>query len=188
MQNKDQAIYDKNISSTQAISVDTQDLYDSVPNGGVLIFRVIQMDAEKEVANFERLIFLKPKSTIGFSIDTGKKYFQPAQEDVEVSVSLDSMPADTDDEKFFASVVVTDYSSYLKVPKHKYQPSLPTMVYLEKEVQHQNEQIDEFPYATEYLDDMFDSTMDDQSAHLDLLLAMQQWRRNLLNDIENFKT
>jgi len=45
-----------------------------------------------------------------------------------------SISSSDDDEKFYASIVVTDTSSFLKVPKPKQSPSLPSMVYLEKEI------------------------------------------------------
>ena len=49
------------------------------------------------------------------------------------------------------------------------------MVYLEKEVMHQNEEVDEFYYADTYLDN---------DLNLDLLLGTQGWRKHLLNDVE----
>lgn len=47
----------------------------------------------------------------------------------------------------FASICVTDVSSLLKVPKYKHQPSLPSMVYLEKEALDENMRLDEFWYS-----------------------------------------
>jgi hypothetical protein len=45
-----------------------------------------------------------------------------------------SLSSADEDEQFYASIVVTDTSSFLKVPKYKLSPSLPAMVYLEKEI------------------------------------------------------
>jgi hypothetical protein len=37
-------------------------------------------------------------------------------------------------------------------------PSLPTMVYLEKEIRQMNGEIDEFQYSSEYIDSIFDKS------------------------------
>ena len=49
---------------------------------------------------------------------------------------------------------VTDVSSLLKVPKYKHQPSLPSMVFLENEI---DQEIGEFLYSNEYIDHMFET-------------------------------
>ena len=53
------------------------------------------------------------------------------------------------------------------------------MVYLEKEVMHQNEEVDEFYYSDEYL---YNQT------NLDLLLGTQAWRKNLLDDMDSLNS
>tara|TARA_B110000285_G_C14834849_1_gene472602 strand:- start:184 stop:453 length:270 start_codon:yes stop_codon:yes gene_type:complete len=65
-------------------------------------------------------------------------------------------------------------------------PSLPAMVYLEKEIK--QEQIDEFRYSDQYVDQFFDVTQNskDTKAHdvnLNLLLSMQGWRRYKLDNV-----
>jgi hypothetical protein len=86
--------------------------------------------------SFERLIFLQPKSTLPFTITTDKPDYQPGDK-VNVNVNFD--PSLTEfmgkDEKIYASITVTDTSSFLQVPSYKHMPSLPTMIYLEKEIQ-----------------------------------------------------
>ena len=82
--------------------------------------------------DLERLIFLKPKSKLSFTIATDQEEYQPGDQ-VDLQVKLDEVDQETD-EKFFASITVTDLSSFLEVPKRKLMPSLPTMVYLEKGV------------------------------------------------------
>ena len=58
-------------------------------------------------------------------------------------------------------------------------PNLESMVYLEKEVMHQNEEVDEFLYSDEYL---YNKT------NLDLLLGTQGWRKNLLDDMDSLNS
>jgi len=117
---------------------------------------------------FERLIFLRPKNTVPFSISTNKEEYLPGDQ-VNISVQLDNstLAANDPDEKFFASLIVTDVSSFLEVPKHKLTPSLPSMVYLEKEVKQMNGEIDEFQYSSEYIDPFFDVSQDGESKFTD---------------------
>ena len=42
-------------------------------------------------------------------------------------------------------------------------PSLPAMVYLEKEIKQMNGEIDEFLYSSEYIDNLFDAGDNDYS-------------------------
>lgn len=84
------------------------------------------------LVSLERLIFLKPKSRVPFTISTDKEEYQPGNE-VKLEVQLDEAGEDAE-EKFYASITVTDVSSFLEVPKQKLMPSLPAMVYVEKEV------------------------------------------------------
>jgi len=90
---------------------------------------------EEQLYSFERLIFLEPRSTLPFTITTDKEDYQPGDK-VNVNVNFDPELARfiKKDEKFYASITVTDTSSFLQVPKHKHMPSLPSMVYLEKEI------------------------------------------------------
>lgn len=88
------------------------------------------------------------------------------------------------DEELFASVTVTDVSSLLKVPSYKLQPSLPTMVYLEKEVKlvGEDENIpDSLEYSNEFIDANFNLDATDNTddySNLDLLLGVQSWRKD----------
>ena len=106
-----------------------------MPNGGVLIFKIKDSIAK---INLERLIFLKPQSNINFEILSDSSTYSPGDR-VEFDIRI---PPSDEDEKFYASIVVTDTSSFLKVPKYKAMPSLPAMVYLEKEIKSQH--LDEF--------------------------------------------
>jgi len=92
--------------------------------------------------NMEKLIFLKPKTKVPFIIQTDKDEYQPGDK-VQLDVQLGETSADSE-EKFYASITVTDVSSFLEVPKEKHMPSLPAMVYLEKEVKQMNGEVDEF--------------------------------------------
>jgi hypothetical protein len=67
-------------------------------------------------------------------------------------------------------------------------PSLPAMIYLEKEIIQQNEEIDEFQYSGEYLEAWYKTISQDLSNNspkntaIDLLLGVQAWRKGLLNN------
>lgn len=69
-------------------------------------------------------------NNIKFKLSTDKAY-QPGD---NVELNLNVAQDGRNGEKFYASIVVTDTSSFLKVPKYKQAPSVPTMVYLEKEL------------------------------------------------------
>lgn len=134
----------------------------------------------------ERLIFLKPSKTIDFSIGTDEDSYEPGDK-VGLTVTVNEEAAVN--ETFYASITVTDYSSFLEVDKHKMMPSLPAMVYLEKEIQTINGKIDEFYYSDEYIDNFFNKNFEnsgdkDYDRNVDLLLGMQNWRKGLLNDID----
>lgn len=83
-----------------------------------------------------------------------------------------------ENETIYASIKISDTSSYIQVPKHKWQPNLQQMVFLEKDVKHKSWATDEFWYSPEYLN------FADQknTSHLDALLAIQSWRRFKLDD------
>jgi hypothetical protein len=115
---------------------------------------------------------------------------------VELKIQIDAKDIEKfndEDQRYFASVTVTDYSSYIEIPKYKHSPSLPTMIYLEKEVKQVNEKVDEFLYSHEYIDPYFvteqfatevsaeeQSIMDNRLEHL---LGVQNWRKGLFNDM-----
>ncbi len=62
------------------------------------------------------------------------------------------------------------------------------MIYLEKEIIQQNEEIDEFQYSNEYLEAWYKTNSQDLSGNspkntaIDLLLGVQAWRNGLLNN------
>ena len=121
----------------------------------------VKLNTPEAAVKFERLIFLKPKNpALSFSITTDKEAYQPGDQ-VSISLQLDNTSptistSSSPSEKFLASLTVTDISSFLSIPSHKLQPSLPSMVYLEKEVMQLNGEVDEFQYSNEYLDGFFD--------------------------------
>ena len=65
-------------------------------------------------------------------IITNEPDYQPG-DPVKIKLNVDGRNIESDEE-LFVSVHVTDLSAYYKVPKYKVGPSIPTMVYLEKEV------------------------------------------------------
>ena len=82
--------------------------------------------------HMERVFYLPPQKKLDVTIKTDKEAYEPA-ETVELTVSID--PKDIgEDEKVYASIVVTDVSSFLQVQDHKLMPSLPAMVHLEREI------------------------------------------------------
>ena len=98
-----------------------------------------------ENVDLERLIFVKPMKTIDFDISLDKDLYEPGDK-----VTLNISPYYKGE--VYASVHVVDVSSFLKVPKYKHQPSLPSMVFLEKEVE---DCMGDFEYSDEYIDHIF---------------------------------
>jgi len=125
-----------------------------------MIFKCFDTRNTMNSVNLERLIYLKPKLSPVVEIKTDKLGYRPGEK-VKLSVSS-NLPEAGSGVKYFASVKVTDLSSFLKVPSFKQMPNLINMVYLEKEVKHLNGAINEFNYWDEYLTN---------STKLDLLLA-----------------
>jgi hypothetical protein len=110
-------------------------LYSTAPNGGVLVLRIISVpkDNATKSVSFERLIFLNPLETTPFTVSTDKDDYEPGDK-VVLDVDVGALNKVDDDEEYFASITVSDLSSYLQVPKAKLMPSLPAMTYLEKEI------------------------------------------------------
>ena len=176
---------------------------DSTPNTGYAKEEPVKFGTMKKL---ERLIYVHPLHKLDFKIETNEEVFEPGQKAI-ITVKLPIQPSGKLEsyEKYFAQVIVTDVSSYLQVPKHKWAPSLPSMVYLEKEIKQDDEQIDEFLYSREYIDyDFYTSQarssqesdsivapeLYDDKKHrekkLDILLASQSWRKGLLDDTKKF--
>jgi hypothetical protein len=141
-----------------------------------------------ETVNLERLIYVKPQSIIDFKISTDKAAYSPGD---EVSLTISSEFPNP----LYASIKITDVSSLLKVPRYKHQPSLPSMVFLEKEILDSPE---EFLYSDEYIDYQFESkssegfldrkTNDYYLLYTDILLGIQTWRRGMLDDVQNLES
>ena len=66
--------------------------------------------------NLERLIFLIPNSIINFDININKNIYQPG-DSVELKVTIPNNSSNPDEE-YYASITVTDISSFLEVMKH----------------------------------------------------------------------
>jgi hypothetical protein len=66
-----------------------------------------------ENVDLERLIYVKPQTTIDFSLSTDKDAYSPGDQ-VALTISSD-FP-----EPLFASIKITDVSSLLKVPRYKH--------------------------------------------------------------------
>jgi len=149
---------------------------------------LLKLTNDAKTINLERLIFVKPQETLDISISFDKDLYEPND---KVAVEISSKAGL--DKNILTSVKVTDVSSLLKVPKYKHQPTLPSMVYLEKEALDQNQNIQEFLYSDDYVDFMFETAdsqgfLERKSAdyyllYTDLMLGMQEWRRNLLDDV-----
>lgn len=70
--------------------------------------------------------FLKPKETIDFDIKVDRATYIPGD-----IVSLELSTKATGN--LFTSLKVFDVSSLLEIPQYKHHPSLPSMVFLERE-------------------------------------------------------
>jgi len=86
------------------------------------------VNVEKKI-NLERLIFVRPQETLDINIAFDKDLYEP-NDKVGLKISSNAGL----DKNILASVKVTDVSSLLKIPKYKHQPTLPSMVFMEKEV------------------------------------------------------
>ena len=107
---------------------------------------------------------MRPSSDISLDITFNKPSYQPGDL-VNMSLSLsDSAPSN---ETFFASLTVTDISSYLSIPPDKLMPSLPSMIYLEKEIKNLNGELDEFPWSAEFLDAYNDADLNESAKVVD---------------------
>ena len=68
------------------------------------------------MTNLERLIFLIPDSIINFDINSNKNTYQPG-DTVDLKVTIPDNSSNPDEE-YYASITVTDMSSFLEVQKH----------------------------------------------------------------------
>jgi hypothetical protein len=155
------------------------EIYHHNPNGGIFILSV-----QGEKVNAERLIFVKPKETLNVGVETDRAGYEPGDK-VTLTVKTDKPTNATSDELFYASVKISDLSSYLKVQSYEQPPNLQEMVFLEKELKHQNGELDEFKYADDYL--ALSSASSEKDGNLDLILACQAWRKNLFDDEDTIR-
>jgi len=110
-------------------------------------------------------VFVLPSHWIQADVLTSNLTYSPGDK-VDLSVQV---PQSGD---FYASLVVTDLSSYYRLPKGKHPPSLPAMAYLEKETKPLNGKLGEFLHSDEYLDDLFRGVKSEEdSLRVDLLLG-----------------
>ena len=174
------------------IEIDAEEIYSFSPAGGVLILTADSPQGDKILDGpfYERLIFLVPKARFtdsAVAINTDSEEYSPGDlVDVSINIDTAALSAFDDDEDLFAAVTVTDVSALLKVPDHRHGPTLPTMLYLEKEVQlAQTEDfllIKELEYSGEFIDAAFTVDQPQDSAtfeNLDLLLGNQAWRKHI---------
>ena len=96
-----------------------------MPNGGVLIFQVNSIPSKTKSNNItlERLIFLYPQSTLDVEIKTNKDAYEPGDK-VSLAIGVDKPQQFNESEFFFASIKVSDLSSFLKVESFKQMPNL----------------------------------------------------------------
>ena len=150
-------------------------MYVNSTNGGVLYISLLEEGSHgKDKIDLKRKIFLMPPSKIDqFEIKPNKPSYAPG-ENVVINVLLDqkSLP----DEKFFASIVVSDISSYQRLPTFKQSPTLPSMVYLEDEVE-ESDSKGQFLYSGEFIDPFYKGEKNvDYEERIDLLLATSEMK------------
>jgi hypothetical protein len=146
--NKENIIVDKNFTFTKengrsfpAIDFPMADIYNEAKNGGVFILkaRSIKVD-DKNVETFsddvklERLIFVYPQDSLDVVVKTDQQNYQPGDL-VKMKISVDKPKDLNAAEMIYASIKVSDLSSFLKVDSFNQGPNLQQMVYLEKEIQ-----------------------------------------------------
>ena len=102
------------------------------------------------------------------------------------------------DERFYAAVQVSDVSAFLKVPKYKQAPSMPTMLLLEQDTRSlgaslysKRDNYGEFPYSNQYIDSQFDlsdgvdrsqQNYEKEDARLNALLDLQKTAITILSN------
>lgn len=138
VRNKHRDIYEYAIelvdgAQLKYFSIDLKNIYEIVPNGGVMTLIVMEetddiYNREFKI-NLERLIYVKPSQKIDFSLKTDKEAYAPG-ETIEINIEAPIVS----DRIIFTSIKVIDVSSFVKIPKYKHSPSLASMVYLEREV------------------------------------------------------
>jgi hypothetical protein len=109
-------------------------------------------------------------------VTTQKLAYEPGDL-VEIKISVDKPKNLQESEYLYASIMVSDLSSFLKVDKASQHPTLQQMVYLEKEIEQMNKEVDEFKYSNDFL-------FQANNSNLENLLGCQGWRRFKLDDLD----
>ena len=139
---------------TKYFAIRKEDIYNKTPNGGVMQLNLIEFaegtKVTGRVANLEILFFMPPKSTIDFDISLDKESYSPGD---KVKLSLSSEETGS----LFTSVKVFDITGMLKVPQYKQSPSLPSMVFLEREQYQLEITPGEFQLSNEYVEHWFET-------------------------------
>jgi hypothetical protein len=172
------------LSLQKLITINTKDVHAFSPAGGIHILSVEEVDEKNPQVFYEQLVFVQPQvrfneQAVAIRTNYAEDAYAPGDlTDLTVTIDTAQLGNYNSDEDLFASVTVTDVSSLLKVPSYKQQPSLPTMIYLEKEVKLVGEDYDEektLEYSSEFIDSNFNlDTADDTDnySNLDLLLGV----------------
>jgi len=117
-------------------------------------------------------------------VTPSKSRFEPNEQlEFELSVSEDNLDSD---ETVFASVTVTDMSSLFRVPDHLRPPSLPSMVYLERDTNRfETDQLGVFSYWQDYIAPFFDASTKskDWINNIETLLGVQPY----MPEVEGYK-
>ena len=82
-------------------------------------------------------------------VKTDKTSYLPGE---EVTLDLDLTDIVAADEDWYASITVSDESSFMQLPKGSLMPSVSEMTYLEKEI---NGKPDQFNFSENYLDPLY---------------------------------
>lgn len=170
------------------IRIAAEDVYEFSSAGGIYVLSIENSNSWNSLL-YERLIFVMPQVRFAeqaVTIDSNADEYAPGDMvDLQVTINTDQLGNFDSEEDLYASVTVTDISSLLSVPSHKLQPSLPTMVYLEKEVKLVGNDwalTDSLEYSDEFIDTNFnldETDNTDDYLNLELLLGVQSWRRRV---------
>lgn len=120
----------------------------------------------------ERLIYRAPKNQINIEILPNSAQYTPGG---EVELTIKTTDSEGNPVAAVAGVTVTDDSVLEMIETREQAPNLPTMVFIEQEVQ-------DLADAHVYLD----ANNEDAAEQLDLLLGTQGWRRFALVKLEDF--
>ena len=124
--------------------------------------------------NPRKLIFIEPNSIIDIKTSTDKAAYSPGDTvtlTIQTTNTLTNKPVDC-----FINLAAVDRASIDNVKKGKMPPTIPSMLLLEREVKSvQHEML----YSEEYIDYMFDKSVNKYADNIEFLLGIQQWRKEL---------